>query len=118
MKHNIEAAGVPDVKAVWCHEVGGSRMLLAVAIKQRYPGHAPQAGHIACQCHAGAYAGKWVIVTDDDIDVTDLEELIWAALFCADPADDIDFIRSAWTPNADPRLRPGEREKGNTRIRA
>jgi UbiD family decarboxylase len=113
LKRNIVAAGVPDVKDVWCHEVGGSRMLTGVSITQRYPGHATQAGHIASQCHAGAYAGKWVIVTDDDIDVTDLEELIWAALMCCDPATEMDFIKNAWTSNADPRLHPDEKAKGN-----
>ena len=113
LKKNIVAAGVPDVTDVWAHEVGGSRMLLAVGIKQRYPGHAKQAGHIACQCHAGAYGGKWVIVVDDDINVTDLDELIWAALTRADPATSIDFITNAWTSPADPRVHPDERAKGN-----
>jgi UbiD family decarboxylase len=113
LKKNIRAAGVPDVQEVWCHEVGGSRMLTGVSITQRYPGHATQTGHIASQCHAGAYAGKWVIVTDEDVDVTNLEELIWAALMRCDPATEIDFIKNAWTSNADPRLHPDEKAKGN-----
>ena len=110
---NIQAAGVPDVSAVWAHEVGGSRMLLGVAIKQRYPGHAKQAGHIACQCQAGAYGGKWVIVVDDDVDVTSLDDLIAAALTRSDPATSTDFIRDCWTSPADPRVHPDERAKGN-----
>ena len=57
LKENMAKAGVPDVTEVWAHEVGGSR-LFAVAIKQRYPGHAAQAGHIAAMCHAGAYLGR------------------------------------------------------------
>ena len=113
LRKNIIAAGVPDVKAVWCHEVGGSRMLTGVSITQRYPGHAKQAGHIASQCHAGAYAGKWVIVVDDDIDVTDLEEMMWAAVTRCDPATEIDFIRNAWSSPADPRISPEDRAKGN-----
>jgi 4-hydroxy-3-polyprenylbenzoate decarboxylase len=113
MRRNIVAAGVPDVKAVWCHEVGGSRMLTGVSITQRYPGHAKQAGHIASQCHAGAYAGKWVIVVDDDVDVTDLEEMMWAAVMRCDPATEIDFIRNAWSSPADPRISPEDRAKGN-----
>ena len=113
LKKNVEAAGVPDVTAVWCHEAGGSRMLIGISIKQRYPGHSKQAGHIACQCHSGAYGGKWVIVTDEDIDVTNLEELIWAAVTRADPVTDLDFIRNAWASPADPRITPEERAKGN-----
>jgi 4-hydroxy-3-polyprenylbenzoate decarboxylase len=113
LKQNIAAAGVPGVKAVWAHECGGSRLLYGVSISQRYDGHAVQAGHIACQCHVGAYGGRWVIVVDDDIDVTDLHELIWAALTRADPVKDIDFIRGGWNSPADPRIEPAERAKGN-----
>jgi len=47
IKQNMTNAGVPEVKQVWCHEVGGARLLHGVAIKQRYPGHATQAGYIA-----------------------------------------------------------------------
>ena len=44
IKQNMVNAGVPGVEQVWCHEIGGARMLHAVSIKQRYPGHAVQAG--------------------------------------------------------------------------
>lgn len=112
LKQNMTAAGVPDVTAVWAHECGGSRLLYGVAIKQRFDGHAVQAGHIASQCYVGAYGGRWVIVVDDDIDVTDLHELIWAALTRADPVQDIDFIRGGWNSPADPRIDPADRAKG------
>ena len=114
IRQNMQQAGVPDVKAVWAHEVGGSRMLLGVSIKQRYAGHAKQAGHVAAQCHAGAYAGKWVIVVDEDIDVSDLEELMWATLTRSDPATSIDIITNAWSTPLDPRIPPEEKDKGNT----
>ena len=45
IKQNMTNAGVPGVEQVWCHEIGGARMLHGVSIKQRYPGHAVQAGH-------------------------------------------------------------------------
>ena len=45
----------------------------AISIKQRYPGHAVQAGHVAAQCGASAYASKYIVVVDDDVDVTNLE---------------------------------------------
>lgn len=113
LKENIKAAGVPDVAATWLHEVGTARMLMGVAIKQRYPGHSKQAGHIACQCQVGAYAGKYVIVTDEDIDVSNLEELIWAMLTRSDPAESIEIIRGTWSTHLDPRISPEDKEKGN-----
>jgi len=113
LKRDLLAAGVPDVAAVWCHEVGGSRMLLAVAINQRYPGHARQAGHVASMCRTGVDGNRWVIVTDDDIDVSSLDELIWAALTRADPATSIDMIRGGKGAVSDPRLTPWDREMRN-----
>ena len=32
--NQLEAAGVPEVKGVWAHAAGGSRLWLTVAIKQ------------------------------------------------------------------------------------
>ena len=113
LKQNILDAGVPDVSAVWCHEIGGARMLHGIAITQRYPGHARQAGHIAAQCRAAAYAGKFVIVVDDDVDVSNLEELIWAMITRSDPATSIDIIHNAWTSPADPRVTPEQRAAGD-----
>ncbi len=114
LKEQIEQAGVPDVSAVWCHEVGGSRMLTGVSIKQRYAGHAKQAGHIAAQCRVGAYAGKYVVVVDDDIDVSDLEDLMWGMLFRSDPATSIDIIKGAWSTMLDPSIAPDDKDMGNT----
>jgi len=112
LKEEMEKAGIPDVKAVWCHEVGSSRLLLAVAIEQRYPGHAMQAGHVASQCHVGAYCGRYVVVVDEDVDVTDLEELMWAVCTRSDPATSIDIINRAWSTHLDPRISPEDKEKG------
>jgi UbiD family decarboxylase len=113
LKRSIEAAGVPDVQAVWADEVGTARMLVGVSIKQRYPGHARQAGHIACQCHVGAYAGKYVVVVDEDIDVSNLEELMWAMVTRSDPETSIDIVKKAWSTPLDPRLTPEQRAQGD-----
>ena len=114
LREEIEKAGVPGVKAAWAHEVGGSRMLLAVALEQRYPGHVKQAGHIAAQCHVGAYAGRYIVVVDEDIDVSNLEDLMWAVCTRSDPATSIDIITGAWSTPLDPRIEPSEKLKGNT----
>ena len=94
---------------MWCHEIGGARMFHGVAIKQRYPGHAVQAGHIAAQCGASAYASKYIVVVDDDVDVTNLDHLLWAMLTRTDPKESIQFIEGSWDSPADPRLPPEKR---------
>jgi UbiD family decarboxylase len=109
LEEDLRKAGVPDVVATWQHEVGGGRLFMVVAIKQRYPGHARQALHVASQCHAGAYAGRWVVVVDDDIDPTNLEEVMWAMCTRVDPATDIDIIHRAWSTPLDPVVTPTQR---------
>jgi 4-hydroxy-3-polyprenylbenzoate decarboxylase len=107
---------VPEVQQVWCHEIGGARMFHGVSIKQRYPGHAIQAGHIAAQCGASAYASKYVVVVDEDIDVTNLDNLLWAMLTRTDPKESIHFIEGSWDSPADPRLPPQRRAAGDMSI--
>ncbi len=112
LKQELEKAGLSGIKAVWAHEAGSSRMLLVIGIEQRYGGHATQVGHVASQCHVGAYAGKYVIVVDDDIDVSNLEEVIWAMLTRSDPATSIDIIHNTWSSALDPRIHPDDKAKG------
>lgn len=112
LKQELEKAGLSGIKSVWAHEVGNARMLLAIAIEQRYGGHATQVGHVASQCHVGAYAGKYVMVVDDDIDVSNLEEVMWAVVTRSDPATSIDIIHNAWSTALDPRIPPEDKAKG------
>jgi 4-hydroxy-3-polyprenylbenzoate decarboxylase len=105
----MEKAGVPDVKGVWLMVSGGSRLILVVSIKQRYPGHARQAALLASQCHAGAYLGRYVIVVDDDIDPSNTDEVLWAIGTRSDPAQDIDIIRRCWSGPLDPIIHPSQK---------
>ena len=98
----LVAAGVPDVQAVWAHEIGGARMFNVVAIKQRYAGHARQAGHILSQCGVGAYMSRYSIVVDEDIDPANLQEVMWAVATRTEPAIDIDIIERGMGSKNDP----------------
>jgi 4-hydroxy-3-polyprenylbenzoate decarboxylase len=100
--NQLEAAGVPEVKGVWAHAAGGSRLWLTVAIKQQYGGHAKQAGLIASQCHAGAYANRVVVVVDDDIDPADIDKVIWAICTRFDPREGMEVLRGCWSTALDP----------------
>jgi 4-hydroxy-3-polyprenylbenzoate decarboxylase len=104
----LDEAGVPDVQAVWSHPSGG-RFMTVLAIKQRYPGHARQAAMIASQCRSGAYLGRYVIVVDEDIDITNTEEVIWAISSRSEPVDSIEILRRCWSGPLDPRIPVGEK---------
>jgi 4-hydroxy-3-polyprenylbenzoate decarboxylase len=101
----MEKAGIPGVKGVWCHEAGAGRLFNVIAIEQLYPGHVSQAAMLAANCHAGNYAGRWVVVVDDDIDPSNIFDVIWAMSTRCDPPEDTQFIRRAWSTPLDPLLR-------------
>jgi UbiD family decarboxylase len=109
LRRELRLAGIPDVTAVWCHGVGGCRLFNVVAIKQRYPGHSRQAGHVASMSRTGAYLGRITVVVDEDIDVSDLDEVVWAICTRSDPVRSIDIINRAWSGPLDPAIRPGEK---------
>lgn len=113
VKQNLLAAGVPDVTGVWCHEFGASRLFNVVSIRQRYMGHSIQAGLIAGQCGAAVYSNRFVVVVDEDIDVTNLEQVMWAICTRCDPATAIQVIHGTRTSPADPRIPPEQRATGN-----
>jgi 4-hydroxy-3-polyprenylbenzoate decarboxylase len=102
--NEIERAGIPEVRGVWCPPFGGSRLFTVVSIKQSYPGHATEAGHIASQTRAGAYIGRYVVVVDEDIDPYDMEDVMWAICTRSDPKE-MDIIKRSWSGPLDPRIR-------------
>lgn len=106
VRDEIRKAGIPDVQHAWFHEFG-SRFFLAVSIKQRYAGHAAQVGHVATMCQGAAYMGRYVVVVDQDIDVYDTMDVLWALCTRSDPATDISIIRRAWSDELDPIVPPG-----------
>jgi 4-hydroxy-3-polyprenylbenzoate decarboxylase len=113
--NQLEAAGVPEVKGVWAHEAGGSRLWLTVAIKQMYGGHAKQAGLIASQCHAGAYANRFVVVVDDDIDPADMTRVVWAMCTRFEPREGLEILRGCWSTSLDP-MAYGPGDPRNARV--
>jgi 4-hydroxy-3-polyprenylbenzoate decarboxylase len=102
----LEDAGVPDVQAVWLHPAA-FRFFTMVAIRQRYPGHARQAAVVASQCRAGAYLGRYVVVVDEDIDIYNPDDVIWALATRSDPAESIEIVRRAWSGPLDPIIPEG-----------
>lgn len=105
----LEKSGIPDIRGVRCHEKAGHRFMTIVSIKQRYPGHAKQVGMIASQCRGAAYLGRFVIVVDEDIDIFNNDEVLWAMATRCDPQESIDIIRRAWSGPLDPAIPLGKK---------
>ena len=54
------------------------------------------AGLVATGAGPGAYMGRLTIVVDDDIDVTSMEEVMWALATRWDPRTQTDIIDGCW----------------------
>lgn len=101
---DLRRSGIPNVTAVWKHEAGCANFWTVIAIKQRYAGHAQQAGLAAITSAAGSSMGRYVIVVDEDVDVTDLEEVTWVLSTRTDPAESIQIVRDTPSNPLDPML--------------
>jgi UbiD family decarboxylase len=101
----LEAAGQEGIAGVWQLCSNSGPLILVVALRQQYAGQVKQVGAAAATCRAGASGGKWVIVVDDDIDITNAEDVLWAVATRA-KADNIDFLHNIWTSRADEALDP------------
>lgn len=109
----LEAAGVPEIKGVWKMPGGGSRFIDVISIRQVHSGHAKMAGLVAAGCGPGAYMTRMIVVVDDDIDITDPAEVMWAMATRWDPKTQTDIIDGCWTGYIDPRLSPEKRAAGD-----
>jgi 4-hydroxy-3-polyprenylbenzoate decarboxylase len=111
----LESAGISGITGVFQHTM----YFIVVSIRQLYAGHAKQAGLGVLACAAGARNGRYVVVVDEDIDVTSMDEVLWAIQTRSDPATDIDVLAGMWSSPLDPRMTPASREaKDHTNSRA
>jgi 4-hydroxy-3-polyprenylbenzoate decarboxylase len=104
----LEMAGVTDVTGVWQHV---AQLMTVVAIRQRYAGHAKRAALIAA---ANSYMARLVVVVDDDVDPSDLADVMWAITTRCEPAEQIDIVRNAWSSALDPRIPADAKAAGIT----
>ena len=63
--------------------------------------------------HSAALSRDRIVVVDDDVDITDPAEVMWAVATRWDPKTQTDIIDGCWTGYIDPMLLPERREKGD-----
>jgi len=106
---DLDRLGVPGIKGVYCHPAAaGGFAMTVVALEQRYAGHAPQALALAAQVPGGAYFSKWIIAVDDDVDPSNVNQVLWAMSTRCNPVEDIDILRQTWSTWLDPTQNPPE----------
>ncbi|MBI4444073.1 MAG: UbiD family decarboxylase [Acidobacteria bacterium] len=106
---DLEKLGVPGIQGIFSFpEALGGFGSIAISIEQRYPGHASQVAALAAQVPSGAYCSKYIIVVDEDVDCSDIHQVLWAMSTRSDPETDIEVLRSTWSTYLDPTKNPPE----------
>ena len=105
---NLENIGVTDVVGAWQHV---AQLMTVIALEQRYAGHAKRAALIAA---AQSYMGRLVVTVDEDVDPSDLADVMWAIATRCEPSESVDIVRQAWSSALDPRISAEMRERGET----
>jgi UbiD family decarboxylase len=104
----LETSGVTDVAGAWQHV---AQLMTVVSLTPRYAGHAKRAALIAA---AQSYMARLVVVVDEDVDPSNLADVMWAITTRCEPAEQVDIVREAWSSALDPRLTAEKRARGET----
>ena len=103
---SLEAAGVTDITGIWQHV---SSLMTVIALKQRYDGHAKRAALVVA---GNMYMGRLAVVVDEDIDPSNMNDVMWAIATRCEPSESVDIIRNGWSSTLDPRIPTAAKERG------
>jgi 4-hydroxy-3-polyprenylbenzoate decarboxylase len=84
----------PEIVDFYLPPEGCSYRMAVVTIKKQYPGHAKRVMMGVWSFLRQFMYTKFVIVTDDDVDARNWEDVIWAITTRTDPARDITLIEN------------------------
>ena len=99
----LERAGIRGITGVYRPEAGAANLLTVIGIKQMFHGHARQVGVVASQLLS--HPTRYLLVLDDDIDVTNLEDVVWGMCTRTDPSRSITIIDDIHVNILDPMVR-------------
>jgi len=100
----LKNAGIESVQQVEYLESSGSNAVAVVKLKNPAEGEAKKALHILAE----KFMGKMLVAVDEDIDVKDADNVLWAIAYRAQPFRDVEVVEAppfALDPAAVP---PGE----------
>jgi UbiD family decarboxylase len=107
---DFDKLGIPGIHGVYSHPAAaGGFGMIVVSVEQKYAGHAAQVLALAAQMPGSAYYTKWIVAVDEDVDPTDMDQVIWAMASRSNPVDDIDILRDTWSTPLDPSQNPPEK---------
>jgi len=99
--------GFTNVSQVEYLECGGSNAIVVVKMKKRHDGDAKDALRLLSQ----KFIGKIAIAVDDDINIRDAENILWAIAFRSQPYRDAEIVEAPLF-SLDPSVCPSTESKG------
>jgi 4-hydroxy-3-polyprenylbenzoate decarboxylase len=99
-----ESCNIASVQRVGFYEAASCNMVIAVQLSDPSPGQAWQALHAVAGYEPSM--GKIVVAVDDDIDLEDLESVLWALSYRTQPAKD-SMVIGGRLPRLDPSATTG-----------
>jgi UbiD family decarboxylase len=107
IRRRLEEYGVPGIKGVWSNFSGSGGLFNVIALEQLYSGHALQAGILASQY--SAEMGAFTVVVDDDIDPSNMDQVLWAMVTRTRLDRQMHVIPNCHTNNVNPAISPEEK---------
>lgn len=106
---DLDRLGIPGIHGVYAVPAAASGFgMIVISLAQRYAGHAAQTLALAAQVPGSAYYTKWIVAVDEDVDPTDMDQVLWAMSTRCNPSEDIDLLRNTWSTWLDPTQNPPE----------
>jgi 4-hydroxy-3-polyprenylbenzoate decarboxylase len=103
-KHLVQQLKIPGIIDIHLPESGGSYAILWIRMKTMYPGHAQQVLS-AAWTHHPAFA-KWIVVTDEDVDIRDPFTREWVLSWRVEPRNDVHILPDTSSLLLDPSAAP------------
>lgn len=105
----LDKLGIPGIKGVWCHEFASGWYFIVVSIEQMYTGHSRVVGNITAL--SNTHSGRYVVVVEDDIDPSDIEQVLWAMCTRRRPHEAIEIMTRCPATSTDPAIPMEEKLK-------
>lgn len=103
----LDRTALPGVQGVWAHANG---LFIVISLKQEFTGHAKTVLLAATGARGTNSVYRYYIVVDEDIDPSNLQEVLWAITTRCVPEEQIDVVTGALTAKVDPLISPTKRQ--------
>ena len=111
----LEAMGHRGIKGVWTHVLESfGAIWTVVSIKQLYKGYSREVGLATTVCPGAGGWGAYMVIVDEDVDITNINEVLWNMAMRCDIQNDVMMVKDIRCSTLFPWLRVGRQGGYNT----